>query len=266
MASRRAHRNAIHIVIPDTQVKPGVRTEHLEWAGRYIVDKFADRDDVTIIHLGDHWDMPSLSSYDKGKRSMEGRRVAKDIAAGNAAFALLNEPLEKLNERRRRCRHGEWWPERHFLFGNHEERIVRAIDDDAQMDGLLSLDMLDTRGWERHDFLEVVEIDGVLYSHYFYQPMTGRPYGGTVIETRIKNIGASFTQGHQQTLMYGLRFVRGRSQHGLVAGSFYQHDEDYKGPQGNSHWRGIVVCYQVERGSYDPMFVSLDYLRRRYAA
>ena len=67
-----------------------------------------------------------------------------------------------------------------------------------------------------------------------------------------------------QTLSYALRFVAGQSQHGLVAGAFYLHDEDYKGPQGNAHWRGLIVCYQVENGSYDPMFVSMDYLCRKY--
>ena len=89
------------------------------------------------------------------------------------------------------------------------------------------------------------------------------PYGGNV-ETRLKTVGHSFTMGHQQTLMYGLRFVAGQSQHGLVAGACYLHDEDYKGPQGNAHWRGIVIKHEVRDGSYDPMFVSLDYLCRRY--
>jgi hypothetical protein len=101
------------------------------------------------------------------------------------------------------------------------------------------------------------------YAHYWYQPMSGRPFTG-MIETRLKTIGHSFTQGHQQTLMYGFRYVSETSQHGLVAGSCYLHDEDYKGPQGNSHWRGIIVCHEVQDGSYDPMFISLDYLCRRY--
>jgi hypothetical protein len=70
--------------------------------------------------------------------------------------------------------------------------------------------------------------------------------------------------GHQQVLDYGLKFVSGKSQHGLVAGACYLHDEDYKGYQGNAHWRGIIICHEVEDGSYDPMFVSLDYLCRKY--
>ncbi len=243
----------IHIVIPDTQVKPGVRTEHLGWIGQYIVDEYRGAD-VSLIHLGDHWDLPSLSSYDKGKRSMEGRRYKADIAAGNAAFGLLDGPIS-------RCK--GWKPEKHFLMGNHENRIVRACEDSAQLDGAISLDDLDTRGWQRHKFLEPAWIDGVGYAHYWYAPLTGNPLGG-MIETRLKNVGHSFTMGHVQTLMYGVRFVGQRSQHALVAGACYLHDEDYKGPQGNAHWRGIIVKHQVKEGSYDPMFVSLNYLSQRY--
>jgi len=245
------------VVIPDTQVRPGVDVSHLAWIGRYIVDKFTGRD-VAIIHLGDHWDMPSLSSYDKGKKCMENRRVLEDIKAGNRGFKILNDALEAYNKDRA----DPWWPERHFLMGNHENRLARVGEIDPQLDGILP--KIDLRGWTAHEFLKPVFIDGVAYAHYFYQPLTGKPLSG-LIENRIRHIGHSFTMGHQQTLMYGTRFVAGRSQHGLVAGACYLHDEDYKGPQGNAHWRGIVVCHDVREGSYDPMFVSLSYLHARYS-
>jgi len=258
-----------HIVIPDTQVRPGVPTDHLSWIGRYIVDQFAGKD-VVVVHLGDHWDMSSLSSYDQGKKQMEGRRVDADIESGNDALELLTKPLERHQAvQRDECRAQRrkievWNPERHLLRGNHEWRMMRAIEDNAQLDGVLSMDLFESPGWQVHDFLEVVKIDGVAYSHYFANPMTGRPYGGQNIDTRLKTIGTSFTMGHQQGLWLGLRYVLGQSQHGLVAGACYVHDEEYKGPQGNAHWRGIVVCHQVEHGSYDVMTVSLDYLCRRY--
>jgi hypothetical protein len=59
-----------HLIIPDTQVRPGVPTDHLKWIGQYAVEKRFD----VLMHLGDHWDMSSLSSYDRGKGQMEGRR------------------------------------------------------------------------------------------------------------------------------------------------------------------------------------------------
>lgn len=264
---------ATHIVIPDTQVKPGVNTDHLEWAGKYIADQFGMQPDVTVIHLGDHWDMPSLSSYDKGTKGMEGRRYVEDIEAGNEALARLTDPIRSVRleyekskrlSRKTTAEFRPWEPRLVLLRGNHEDRISRAINADARMDGALSLDQLQSPGWETHDYLNVVWIDGVAYSHYFYNPMSGRPYAG-MIESRLRRIGHSFTMGHQQTLGYGVEYTLKGPRHGLVAGAFYQHDEGYKGPQGNDHWRGIVVCHEVRDGDYCPMFVSLDYLRRRYA-
>ena len=255
-----------HLVIPDTQSKPGVPVDHLGWIGEYLVDQFYG-DDLAVIHLGDHWDMPSLSAYDRGKRQMEGRRYVKDIEAGNEAFDVLNAPLEAKNARHRRTGHHErqWWPDRHFLNGNHEHRVTRAAECDASLDGLLSLDSMnvEAHGWTRHGFLEIADVDGVWYSHYFYNPMSGNPYSGT-IENRLRQIGHSFTMGHQQTFLSGTRYVGNRRQRGIVAGSCYLHDEDYKGPQGNHHWRGVLVCHEVRDGAYDLMEVSLDYLCRRY--
>ena len=253
----------IHVAIPDTQAKPGVSTQHLTWIGKYLVDQLAGRDDVKLIHLGDHWDMPSLSSYDKGRKAMEGRRYLADLKAGNEAFAILNKPLEDYNKKRAGYKEKQWWPERHFLLGNHEDRITRAAEADAQLDGLLSLDSLDTRGWTVHPFLKPLFLDGIGYAHYWQNTMTSKPLGGMAL-TRLKHLGHSFTMGHQQTLDYAIRFVNGRSQHALIAGAAYEHSEDYKGYQGNAHWRGIIICHDVQDGSYDPMFVSLAYLKRRY--
>src|SRR6056297_2298896 len=95
-----------HMVIPDTQVKPGDSTEHLGWAGKYAV---ATKPDV-IVHIGDHWDMPSLSSYDKGKKSFEGRRYTADIDAGNAAMDVFMAPILAEQERLRRNKKPIWNP------------------------------------------------------------------------------------------------------------------------------------------------------------
>ena len=244
-----------HFVIPDTQIKPGVPTKHLEWIGRYILDRKPN----VIIHLGDHWDMPSLSSYDQGKLQFEGRRYQDDIDAGNLAFKLLTKYIDRYNQRRI----VKYTPRKVFLLGNHEDRISRTVEENALYKGKISLNDLDTGDWEVHDYLKPVEIDGVTYAHYFYNPMSGRPYGGQAI-TRLKTISYSFTMGHQQTLDYAIRFAGNRSQHGLVVGACYLHTEDYKGPQGNWHWRGVVVKHNVHDGQYNPMFVDLDYLCRRY--
>lgn len=245
----------IHIVIPDTQAKPGVPDDHLYWAGRYIGENYVGRPNLTVIGLGDHHDLPSLSRYD-GKREMENRRLAADITAGNDAWGLLTDSIRTYGPRSRRK------PRLVKLRGNHENRLERYLSDHPEVDG--ALPSFDDHGWEVHPFLEVVTIDGVSYSHYFYNPNTGRPYGGSNVETRLKTVGTSFTMGHQQGLLYGVRSTMRGMQHGLVCGSFYQHNEDYRGPQATGEWRGIVICHDVRDGHYDPMFVSLSYLERRY--
>ena len=252
-------RQRTHLVIPDTQAKAGVPTDHLHWIGRYILDR---RPDV-IVHLGDHWDMPSLSEYDRGKIQFEGRRYKEDIQAGNEAFAIITKYIRQYNAHQKLIKHKQYKPRLVFLLGNHEDRISRAVENNPQLEGVIGHSDLDIEGWEVHDFLEPVWIDGICYSHYFYNPMSGRPYGGQVA-TRLKTIGHTFTMGHQQTLDYAIRFVGDKSQHGLVAGACYLHDEDYKGPQGNAHWRGVIVKHAVNDGQYNPMFVDLDYLCRKY--
>lgn len=252
----------IHVVIGDTQVKEGVPLNNLTWIGRYIVDQFGGVPNVRLIHVGDHADMESLSAYDKGKKSMEGRRYKADIKAANHGWDLLNEPIHRFNAKKR----VKWNPSREITLGNHEYRIERACEEDAQIDGVISYDDLNFKehGWRVHDFLKPVTFDGITYCHYFQNPNSGRPYCGENLLLRLKTIGRSFTMGHQQGCNYVHRQVGATRHHGLVIGSSYLHDEKYLGYQGNDYWRGIVVCHQVENGAYDPMFVSLEWLCRRY--
>jgi hypothetical protein len=84
-----------HLVIPDTQVKPNQPIDHLRWAGLYAVDKKPD----VIIHIGDHFDMPSLSSWDVGKKSFEGRRYTADIEAGIKGMEAFINPIREEQQR-----------------------------------------------------------------------------------------------------------------------------------------------------------------------
>lgn len=242
-----------HLVIPDTQIKPDVPLDHLTWAGEYCAEKRPEK----VVILGDWCDFPSLSSYDKGKKSFEGRRYKADVEAAREGMNLFMAPINKARNYR---------PRKVLLLGNHEHRADRAVEDDAMLEGLISISDLqyESHGWEVIPFLEVINLDGLLYSHYFYNQMSGKAFGGTC-HVKLKNIGKSFVMGHQQGLDMAMRELPdGSRQMGLVAGSFYQHEEIYKGPQGNSHWQGIVMLNEVRDGRYDPMPISLEYLRRRY--
>lgn len=253
-----------HLIIPDTQCKPNVPLEHLLWLGDYIVDKKPE----TIIHLGDHWDMPSLSEYDRGKKAAEGKTYYDDIAAGNMGLDLLMRPIMEYNEKARRNHEKLYKPRLVFCVGNHEERIMRHVNAHRHLEHHIGYHdfNLEQYGFEVYDFLHIVNVDGIAYAHYFPNPNSGKPWGGAAL-LRLKNIGFSFTMGHQQGKQQAERFLQdGTAQRALIVGSYYQHDEDYKGPQGNYHWRGVVIKHEVTAGNYDLMEVSMDFLKRRYMA
>jgi len=250
------------LFVPDTQVKQGVPLDHLRALGNYIIEK---RPDV-IVHIGDHWDMKSLSSYDRGKKAAEGQRIQADIDAGIAGMAALLGPLRRLQHAQRVQKKRVYSPRMVFCIGNHEQRIMRHVESHPELDGFLGYDSLrlEEMGWEVHDYLQVVTIEGIAFSHYFYNPMSGRPYGGT-IHTKLKNIKHSFAMGHQQGLdIATVTNNIGQKMWGLVAGSFYMHDEGYIGPQGNDHWRGVIMMHNVQDGNYNPCIIDMDYLLKNY--
>lgn len=258
-------KESTHLVIFDTQVRPDISLDYLRWIGQYIVRK---RPSV-IVHIGDHADMESLSSYDKGMRSAEGKRVHEDIRWAVGGMKTLLTPLWELQEQQRAAGEEVYEPRKVITLGNHENRIDRHVNANPEMHGFLSTDDLQyaEMGWEVVPFLTPIEIDGIHYCHYFPNVMTGKPLGGTAASMLTK-IGTSFTMGHQQLLDVAVRTLQttGQQQWGVKCGASYVHEEGYKGVQGNKHWRGIMVKHNVKDGSYDPLFISMKWLEEQYGA
>jgi hypothetical protein len=245
----------VHCVIPDCQVKPGVRTDHLEWIGNYIVEKKPD----VLIQIGDFADIDSLNSYAKGKREAEGKRLAKDISSVVHAMERLLKPIHEYN----RTASEKYWPEMHLTLGNHEYRMEREVEENPKLEGMFDMGDLGyaDNGWKVHDFLEVVTIDGVEYAHYFTSGNMGRPVTSAAALLRERQNSA--TMGHVQHT--DMAFHKKTQNIALFAGICYLHDEKYLGPQGNDTRRQIVMKHEVEDGHYDPMFVSLRFLEKRYS-
>ena len=250
-----------HMVIPDTQVKPNGTVEHLRWAGKYAVEKKPD----VIIHLGDHWDMPSLSVYDVGKKSFEGRRYADDIKAGLKGMSAFLAPIRAEQQRLRINKKKTWNPKLIFILGNHEQRIERAIESDAKLEGLIGYKdlQLEKLGWETHDFLAPVVVDGICYSHYFTSGVMGRPVSSAKLMIQKKMMSCVMGHVQDREIAYA-RKADGSPVTGLFAGIFYQHDEDYLTPQTNGSWSGIWMFHDVNDGAFNEQPISLEALRRRY--
>lgn len=250
-----------HVVIPDVQLKSGVPTEHIGWIARYIVEKKPD----AIIVGGDWADMSSLSSYDKGTKSFEGRTYRADILAANDGLQMLMAPIEAEIKRCETGHRKRWNPRKVVTLGNHEHRINRAIETQRELDGLISTKdiFFEQWGFEVFPFLEPVVVDGIAYCHYFVSGIMGRPI--TTAKALLTKKHMSCIAFHQQGLDIatdyrgdGIRITA------VIAGSCYRHDESYLNPQTNNHWRGCLVANEVQAGSFDLMPVSLEYLARKY--
>lgn len=258
-------RRVRHYVIPDCQIRPGDPIDHLHWIAADIVRRKPD----VIVCLGDFWDFPSLSSYAlPGSVEKEGARVQEDLRAGEIAMSVLVAPIRAEKERLERRKQRRWRPRMIFLEGNHEARISRFSQSDARFQGVIGTHLckVERFGWERVPFEQPIEVDGVWYCHYWKNPHSPRPIGGT-ISNRLNKLGFSFIQGHEQGLRYENRpLPNGKTIHGLVAGSCYLGVEGYRGPQGANEWRGVCVLNDVRDGNMAlPMTLDLQWLCGEYA-
>ena len=66
---------ATHLVIGDPHCTPKASNERFLWAGRVAADYKVSH----VICMGDFCSMDSLSTYDRGKKSFEGRRYRNCI-------------------------------------------------------------------------------------------------------------------------------------------------------------------------------------------
>jgi hypothetical protein len=249
-----------HVVIPDVQVKPGNDVSYLRAIGEYILEKKPDK----IILLGDFADMPSLSSYAVGKKSFEGRRYRDDIEAAQEAMNVLLAPIYDYNRRALQNKKKVYKPEKILLLGNHEDRINRAIENDAKLDGTIGIDDLNyqTHNWKVIPYRAVEIIDGIAYSHVFTTGVMGRPV--TSARALVMKKHMSCIQGHNQKMeIYNEYRADGKMVTGLFGGCCYLHDEEYLGPQGNNYFRGIHMLYDVKDGEFHVHSITLDYLIKR---
>lgn len=253
-----------HLIIPDRQANPRSR-HYLDMAiGNYIIQHKPD----VIVNIGDHADMESLSSYDVGKKSFEGRRYNHDVEASISAHMAMWRPVEEYNARQRASKHKPYSPLTVLTIGNHEHRIVRTIENDAKLEGLISLADLQYERWYNHvlPFLEPVIIDGICYVHYAFKKMTTSPIGGKHQARSILDAYMiSTTVGHTPEFDYAEAY-RGDNQRiqCIVAGACFEHNEDYAGQRNNRYWRGIIHKKNVKNGVYDFERVSIDRLIRDY--
>ena len=247
------------LVLPDTQVKYGQDFSFLTCIGNYIVEKKSD----VVVMLGDFCDLESLSSYDVGKKSFEGRRYVNDMNAAREAMNALLSPLKAYNKEQKRQKRKPYKPELIMLHGNHEARITTAINNDPKLDGLISLNDLPFEDWEVIPFLEVKVIGGIAFSHYMCAGLMGKPI--TSAQALLTKKHMSCVVGHQQgrNIAFGQR-ADGTQMTAIISGSCYEEDQLYLNSQTNKCWHGLWMLHNVADGSFDECAVPLSYIKEHY--
>lgn len=250
-----------HLVLPDPHAKPNTDNTRADWIGRFILDLKPD----VVINGGDMWDMESLSSYDRGKKSFHGRSYKKDIEAGLEFDERLWAPLRKAKKKK---------PFRVFLEGNHEYRVKRAIEYQEELDGTIGFHDFDLdRNYDLIVEYEgstpgVAQIDDILYAHYFVSGVKGFPVSGvSPARTLLLKQHVSSTSFHLHLTDWAVD-TRGDGKKimGLFAGVGHERVEAFAGLSSRLWWNGVIVKHNVDKGVYDPEFVSFDRLRKLYGA
>jgi len=244
------------IVIGDTQVTPEAPLDHIEALAKYIWR----HKPTHVIHIGDNWDFTSLCHYNS-PLEQEGRRLVDDLVVGAHALSII--PLH-ITLKNSIAKKKMYKPAFSFIVGNHEHRLQRMIEHNPHLKGLIDLDkMIEDIGWDVHQFLHPLWIDGIAFNHYMPNPESGRAIGGG-IENKLNKHAHSFVHGHQQKYQFGRRqTLNGKPHFGVCAGSFYMHDEVYRGVN-NTEIRGFVHLKHFTNrygySDYDVDFVSLERL------
>jgi hypothetical protein len=180
------------------------------------------------------------------------------------AMQKMLAPLRTMQKVQKDSKHKVYKPRMVMLMGNHENRISRAVNNNPTLEGLISTkDLNYEKDWEVHEFLHPVFINGVGFNHYWPVGAMGRP--ASTANAIISKLHMSCIAGHQQgkQVAYGKR-ADGQAICSIIAGSYYLHDESYMDQLSNKHWRGLVMLNEVNDGHFDEMFLSIEYLGKRY--
>jgi hypothetical protein len=248
-----------HLVIPDTHAHFQHHNKRADYLANLIIDLKPD----VVVHMGDGPDMPSLSGYDRGKKSFQGRTYKADIEAWLDFQDRMWHPVKQRKKK---------LPDTYYIEGNHDERISRAINMQPELEGAIDIaDLQLSDYWDeviRYDGRTpgILHLDDISYAHFFVSGVMGKPISGERPANALLNKQyVSCTAAHGHTLDYCVRTTAHRTKiMGLVAGCFIDYHCDWAGTSQDLWWNGVIIKRNVEGGCYDPQFVSLTALKKEY--
>jgi hypothetical protein len=252
------------LVVPDVHGHPDHHNDRADWLGKFILDRKPD----VVVNMGDTFDMPSLSSFDKGKASFHGASYEKDINSGLDFLDRMWHPIRKAKRKR---------PYSVFIEGNHEHRLRKVLEYQPELSGSgkYGIGYKDYQLADYHNDIVYYEgqtpgiytFEGISFAHYMVSGLMGRPIGGEhhAASLLAKN-HCSCVVGHSHTVDWAVRSSpTGKRIMGVVAGVYQDYVSSWAGNINHLWWPGLVYLHGVEGGTYSPEFISLGRVRREYA-
>ena len=143
------------LVVPDPHAHHSHNNDRADWLGKFILDRKPDM----VVNMGDTFDLPSLSSFDKGKASFHGASYEKDVNAGLDFLDRMWHPIRKAKRKR---------PYSVFLEGNHcvpegTEVLVNGSGWVKIKDVSLGDEVMSLEGWTPIEKTHQVFYNGPLY-------------------------------------------------------------------------------------------------------
>lgn len=247
------------LCIPDQHSHPDFPNHRADYLGQLIIDLGPD----IVLNAGDAADMSSLSDYDKGKRSFQGRSYKKDI---DSHLDFQDRIWAPVRARKKKM------PRRIILEGNHEHRVERALDLSPELEGTIGF-----KDYQFDDYYHevvrytggtpgIINVEGILFAHFFPTGISGRPVSGErPAHMLLAKNGQSCIQFHTHTLDFATRrTVSGKVLNGVVGGCYQDYINDWAGNIGKFWRAGVLILHNVDDGNFDFQWVSLETLEEIY--
>lgn len=248
------------VIIGDPHAHPEYDNSRFIGAGNLLLEEQPDQ----IICIGDMADMPSLSSYDKGTKGFEGRRYNRDVEATRDANDKLFAAIMRYNHTHSRWHKKQYKPKTVMTLGNHEHRVSRAVNSQAELDGTISINDFEyQKYWNTIvPFQEKYIEEAVAFSHYFSSGVMNRPIGGERVGLSLINKNyMSSVQGHSHLFDHAIRTrADGTRLHGLSVGCFVHPEYNENWCKGSRHlwWEGIIILDNVRNGDFTFRQITTD--------
>lgn len=145
-----------------------------------------------------------------------------------------------------------------MCLGNHEDRILRAVNTSPELDGTIGIGDLQYEkfGWKLTDFKSCLSIEGIVFSHYFTTGVSGRPISSLHIGHQlISKLHCSAVQGHSHMYNHAEQTrPDGQKVFGLSAGCYShpKYSESWCRDTEHQWWRGVIMLNGLDsEGYYD---------------